>query len=169
MPEFYTLTKIHKNAPVGRPIVSGSSGPTERISSFVDSLLQPIAQKQESYIKDTTNFINFIENTPLPDGAVLDTLDVCLLYTNNPLEEGIEVVCQYYQEHYQSKTPIPTQSLGDLMRLILKENSFKFNDKHYLETHGIALGTKMVVAFAVIFMVHIEKQLPAISPQKPLI
>ena len=53
----------------GQRIVSGRSGPTERISSFVDSLLQPIAQKQESYIKDTSHFINFIENTPLPDGA----------------------------------------------------------------------------------------------------
>ena len=42
IPEFYTLTKIHKKTPVGRPIVSGSSGPTEHISSFVDSLLQPI-------------------------------------------------------------------------------------------------------------------------------
>ena len=29
-------------------MVSDSGGPTERISSFVDSLLQPIAQKQES-------------------------------------------------------------------------------------------------------------------------
>ena len=48
------LTKIHKKTPVGRPIVSGSSGPTERITSFVGSLLQPIAIKQESYIKDTT-------------------------------------------------------------------------------------------------------------------
>ena len=60
--EFYTLTKIHKNTPVSRPIVSGSGGPTERIFSFADSLLQPIAQKQESYIKDTTHFINFIDN-----------------------------------------------------------------------------------------------------------
>ncbi|XP_044167639.1 uncharacterized protein LOC122951676 [Acropora millepora] len=169
IPEFYTLTKIHKNTPVGRPTVSVSSGPTERISSFVDSLLQPIAQKQESYIKDTTHLINFIENTPLPDGAVLATSDVCSLYTNIPQEEGIEVVCQNYQEHYQSKTPIPTQSLGDLMPLILKENSFKFNDKHYLQTHGIAMGTKMAVAFAVIFMAHIEKQLLANSPHKPLI
>ncbi|XP_068748834.1 uncharacterized protein [Montipora capricornis] len=105
IPEFYTLTKIHKNIPVGRPIVSGSSGPTERISSFVDSLLQPIAQKQESYIKDTTHLINVIENTPLPDGAVLATLEVCSLYTNIPQDEGLEVVCQYYQEHYQSKYP----------------------------------------------------------------
>ena len=50
IPEFYKLTKIHKHTPVGRPIVSGSGGPTERISSLVDSLLQPIAKKQESYI-----------------------------------------------------------------------------------------------------------------------
>ena len=46
IPEFYTLTKIHKKTPVGRPIVSGSSGPTDRISSFVDSLLQPTVIKK---------------------------------------------------------------------------------------------------------------------------
>ena len=108
--------------------------------------------KNKSHISDTSHFINFIENTPLPDGAVLATLDVCSLYTKIPQGEGIEVVGQHYQEHYQSKTPISTQSLGDLMRLILKENSFKFNDKHYLKTHGIAMGTKMAVAFAVIFL-----------------
>ena len=28
------------------------------------------------YIKDTTQFINFIENTPLPEEAVLATFDV---------------------------------------------------------------------------------------------
>ena len=44
IPIFYTLTKIHKPKPVGRPIISGCEGPTaEKISSFVDSLLQPIS------------------------------------------------------------------------------------------------------------------------------
>ena len=91
IPEFYTLTKIHKKTSVGRPIVSGSSGPTEHISSFVDSLLQPVAVKQESYIKDTADFINFIENKQIPDNAVLATLDVSSLYTNIPQKEGIDV------------------------------------------------------------------------------
>ena len=45
------------------------------------------------------------------------------------------------------------------MRLILKEKSLKFNDKHSLQTLAIAMGTNMAVAFAVIFMAHIEKQL----------
>ena len=113
IPEFYTRTKIHKPTPVGRPIVSGSGGSTERISNFVDSLLQPIAKKTRViYIKDTTHFINFIENTPLPDNAILVSLDVCSLYTNIPQEEGINVVCQYYEEYYQSKTTYPGNILG---------------------------------------------------------
>ena len=56
VPEFYTLTKIHKPKPVGR-LISGCDGPTERISAFVDKLIQPSAKIQKSYIKDTTDFI----------------------------------------------------------------------------------------------------------------
>ena len=93
---------------------------------------------------------------------------MCSFYTNIPQEDGINFVCQYYEEHYQSKQSIPATHLRVLMRLILKENSFKFNDKHFLQTHGIAMGTKITVAFSVIFMAHIEKQLLAASPQKPI-
>ena len=39
IPEFYTLTKIHKPTLVGRPIISGCDGPTKRISCFVDRLI----------------------------------------------------------------------------------------------------------------------------------
>ena len=58
IPVFHTLTKIHKPTPIGRPIVAGNDGPTERISSFVDSLLQSIPKSQKSYPKDTTDFVN---------------------------------------------------------------------------------------------------------------
>ena len=43
-----------------------------------------------------------------------------------------------------------------MFRLILKENSFQFNGKQYLQTHGTAMGTKTAVSFANIFMAHIE-------------
>ena len=69
IPVCYILTKIHKPTPVGRPIVAGNDGPTERISSFVDGLLQPIAKSQKSYLKDTTDFVNFIERRNLPEDA----------------------------------------------------------------------------------------------------
>ena len=38
-PEFYTATKFQKPTITRGPIISGCDGPTERISSFVDTFL----------------------------------------------------------------------------------------------------------------------------------
>ena len=35
---------------------------TERISTFVDRLIQSIAQKKDSYLQDTTDFLNVIDS-----------------------------------------------------------------------------------------------------------
>ena len=167
-PVFYTLTKIHKPTPVGRPIISGCDGPTERLSAFVDKLLQPIAKEQESYLKDSTDFINFIERTRVPYNAILVSMDVTSLYTNIPQEEGIETVCNAYESFYEGESPIPTQYLKRALELILQENSFQFTGKNYLQTHGTAMGTKMAVAFANIFMGKVESQILEQSATKPL-
>ena len=71
IPLFYTLTKIHKPTPVGRPIISGCDGPTEKLSAFIDKLLQPITQKQQSHLKDTTDFINVSEKIKVPNRQYL--------------------------------------------------------------------------------------------------
>ena len=57
----------------------------------MDTLLEPIAQKQQSYTKDTikTDFIHFIEKTKIGQDAILVSMDVkSLIYTNIPEEEG---------------------------------------------------------------------------------
>ena len=56
-----------------------------------------------------------------------------------------------------------------LLRLILKENSFQFNGKHYLQTYGTAMGTKTVVSFVNIFMAHIETAILSKSVFKPTV
>ena len=116
IPVFYTLTNIYKPTPVGRPIISGCDGPTERISAFVDHLIQPIAQKQASYLKDTTDFLNFIEKTKLPKNTILVSMDVTSLYTNIPQEEGITTVCEAYEEFYQENPPIPSRYLREMLQ-----------------------------------------------------
>ena len=147
IPVFYTLTtKIRKPTPVGRPIISGCDGPTERISAFVDHLIQPIAQKQASYLKDTTDFLNFIEKTKLPKSTILASMDVTSLYTKIPQEKGITAVSEAYKEFSQEHPPIPTRNLREMLSLILQENSFQLGGKEYLQTHGTAMGTKMAVA-----------------------
>ena len=139
---FYILPKIHKPGNPGRPIVSSNSHPTERISQFVDYHLQPLVHKLLSFVKDTNDFLNkLLTIGNLPADSLLVTLDVSSLYTNIPYNEGINAC-----DHFLRTRPhnnIPTGTLCDLIRMILTMNNFSFNDNHYLQIHGTAMGTKI--------------------------
>ena len=96
-------------------------------------------------------------------------MDVTSLYTNILQEEGIITVCNAYRKFYKDNPPIPTHYLREMLTLILKENSFQFNGKNYLQIHGTAMGTKMAVAFANIFMANIETQILSKNVIKPTV
>ena len=83
-------------------------------------------------------------------------MDVASLYTNIPQEEGITTICHAYDTFYTATPPIPTHYLREMLRLILQEDSFQFNGKDFLQTHGTAMATKTAVSFANIFMAKIE-------------
>ena len=96
-------------------------------------------------------------------------MDVTILHTNIPHNEGIEIVCKAYENFYKDNAPIPTHYLREMLRLILKENSFQFNGKHYLQTHGTAMGTKTAVSFANVFMAHTETTILSRTVFKPTV
>ena len=100
-----------------------------------------------------------LRRAKVPADAILVSMDVTSLYTNIPEEEGIQTVCNAYEKFYMNKPPIPTRLIDKALRLILQENSFQFNGKNYLQTHRTAMGTKMAVAFANIFMSKVESEI----------
>ena len=69
------------------------------------------------------------------------------------------MVCKTYETFPLNKPLIPTLYLADMLRLIINENSFQFNGKSHLQTHGSAMGTKMAVSFANIFMAAVETEI----------
>ena len=79
------------------------------------------------------------------------------------------VVCKAYDSFHKKDPPIPTNYLREMLRLIFKENSSQFLGKNYLQTHGTAMGTKMAVSFANIFMSAVEKEIISLSNKKPLV
>ena len=96
-------------------------------------------------------------------------MDVTSLFTNIPQNEGIDTVCKAYESFYKENPPVPTHYLREMLRLILKENSFQFNGKHCLQIHGTAMGTKMAVSFANIFMATFETEILSKSVFKPTV
>ena len=148
---FYILPKIHKDNNPGRPIVCSNNHPTERISQFVDFHLKLLVCTIPSYVKDTTttDFLNKAFNR-LPGNALLVTLDVTTLCTNIPHDEGIDA-CRYFLQKRADK-PIPTETICDLIRVILIMNNFTFNSKHYLQKLGTTMGTRMAPSYANLFL-----------------
>ena len=95
-------------------------------------------------------------------------MDINSLYNNIPLGAGISILCKTYETFYGKKLPIPTHFLREMLRIILKDNSFHFNGKNHLQTHGTPMGTKWQY-LANILMVKVETDIIKQSPYKPLI
>ena len=164
---FYILPKLHKQGNPGLPIISSNGHPTERISEFVDYHFKSLVQSLPSYIKDTTHFLLQLEQMgPLPDNAILVTLDVSSLYPNIPHNEGIEA-CRHFLNTRQDKT-LPAKRICDLIRMILGMNNFSFDNEHFLQIHEIAMGTLMAPSYANLFMGKFEQHTIDNTPFKPL-
>ena len=121
-PKFYISPKIHKENNPGRPVINSINCHTSEISRFVDHHLQPVVREIPSYIKDTNDFINKIDNFTVPPNSFLVTMDVKSLYTSIPNNEGIASVKKKY-DHYPNKT-IPTKIITTFLALILTLNDF---------------------------------------------
>ena len=130
--------------------------------------LKPLVQTLPSYIKDTTHFLLQLQNLgPLPDNALLVTLDVSSLYTNIPHNEGIDA-CRHFLYTRQNKS-LPAERICDLIRMILNMNNFSFNNEHYLQIHGTAMGTRMAPSYANLFMGKFEQNAIDNTVYKPLV
>ena len=159
-PVFYLLPKIHKQGTPGRPIISGCNSPTESLSKYLNHYLKPIVQTSPSYIKDTTHFLKIIHGLgEMPKNTILATLDVKSLYTNIPHQEGIQYCLEAIENHYKPKTPLPLKHIHQMLKFILENNYFTFDDKFYLQIHGTAMGTPFAPNYANIFMTKIENQI----------
>ncbi|XP_064479668.1 uncharacterized protein LOC135392988 isoform X2 [Ornithodoros turicata] len=148
---FYMLPKIHKPGNPGRPIVSCNGTATEKLSSFVDHLLKDIPPRLPSYIKDTNHFLQILNQCQPPPSSLLVTLDVSSLYTNIPHDDAEAPFSKY------SDSSCDPSVVSTLLELILKNNNFEFNDGHYLQVNGTAMGTKMAPNYANLFVGSLEE------------
>ena len=96
-------------------------------------------------------------------------MDVSSFYTNIPQEEGIAIVCETYEKFHDRNPPLAPHLLKEMLGLILKENYFQFSGKDYLQIHGMAMGSKMAVVFANVFMAKIEQAILRQNKEKPLV
>ena len=160
--QLYFLNKVHKHPHKLRPIVSASSGPTEKISGLLTKLLAPHLEDISSLVKNSIAVVNILEDLNVlayPD-LLLVSFDVQALYPSIPQGPGIEMALQRCcPTAPPTSREVPFKNMmRDLLRIILGDNHFKFNNSHYTQKSGVAMGTKCAPHLANLFMTSLEEK-----------
>lgn len=79
------------------------------------------------------------------------SLDVSSLFTNVPLFETVDFICDYIIDN-NITIPIPTSALKELLLRCTFNIQFKFNGKFYRQIDGVAMGSPLGPILADIFM-----------------
>eukprot|EP00794_Sanderia_malayensis_P007736 gene7736-8576_t len=82
-------------------------------------------------------------------------MDVKSLYTCIPHSDGL-IALKFFLEKRRDQNP-PTATLLRLAELVLTTNAFTFDDKFFLQTSGVAMGSKLGPSYACLFVGHQEQ------------
>jgi hypothetical protein len=171
---FFGLPKVHKDRskwafgiPPLRPIISDCPSATYIAGKLLDTFLQPISTTHDSYIRDTPHLMQVLRSVVVLPGTTLFTCDVESLYTNIPHDAGIEAVRLALREHWGEEKSTEIRLVCRLLRIQLMNNNFVFNERHYTQIHGCAMGKSWAPAYANIFMAHWEQRLRSATAHLP--
>ncbi|XP_071986734.1 uncharacterized protein [Engystomops pustulosus] len=157
-PVIYTLPKIHKNLtnPPGRPIVASSDSILSPLSILLEKILTPLVKTTPSFLLDTSEFLKLIKDIHKIDpGTIFATFDVNSLYTSIKHELGIRAVQKLLESHEYPQLEI--EFIIDLLKLVLTENFFMFQDNYYIQRQGTAMGSNVAPPYANTYMADFEE------------
>ncbi|MEL7309754.1 MAG: hypothetical protein AAGK05_19180, partial [Pseudomonadota bacterium] len=155
--KFYFLIKTHKSTEVPkiRPIVSNVNCPISKISWLLDKALKPLLQHVPAHLDNTQDLITRINS--LPEGmkrahSYPFSLDVVSMYTSIPQQDAIDVVERMMKNHNYNFFSLSPSDIAALLKVILENNYFTFENKVYRQLHGLAMGSSVSTILAILYM-----------------
>ena len=133
--------------------------PMVHISKFWDIIHSPLVQELPSFIKDTPQFLQIINDFEFTANTnhkpLLFTMDATSLHTSIP-HDGALKASKHFLDKRNNKS-ISTSTILQLIERVLKMNTFHFNGRYFSQKQGVAMGTKMGPSVACIFMGYLEE------------
>ena len=94
------------------------------------------------------------------------SIDLKSMYSNVPLDEGLAAFKQCLEDRPdQLKQNIPTDWIMKLVRMIMTQNVFTFNDETWLQLLGCCMGSRVSPSYANLFMGVLEKKILENCPE----
>jgi hypothetical protein len=157
-PELYGLPKLHKPDIPLRPIMSMNNSAQHKLAQWLVKKLEPVRRSIVTHsLRDTFQLVGELTNLNIQNTHP-SSLDVNSLFTNVPLLETIQIICDHIEEQ-NINLGLPVTELERLIRLCTQNIKFKFQGQLYRQVDGVAMGSPLGPVLADIFMANLEQKL----------
>ena len=168
-PQLYGLPKIHKNNVPLRPIVSTIGSPCYLLAKELARILSPLAGKTETFVKNSTDFVQRTKDLTINDNDMMVSFDVTSLFTRVPIDEALLIVKDLLQEDREldDRTPLSPTAVCELTKLCLRGTYFHQNGNYWEQADGAAMGSPLSPIIANLYMEHFEQEAIRLAVDKP--
>ena len=153
----YGLAKVHKPVelyPKVRPILSAVGTPTHSLAKFLVPFFSKI-NNNEYTVKDSFQFSK--EIVEQDSGLYMCSLDVESLFTNLPLDETINIICNNVFRGSAIVNSLDVNEFRNLLNIATKDAFFTFNREYYEQIDGVAMGSPLGPDMANAFLCEHER------------
>ena len=120
----------------------------------IKSVMSPIVGKTNSYIRNSSHFVERISEIELQEVDRLVSFDVKSLFTMVPIDDSLRIIRDrlVVDDTLDERTTLTIDEICDLTNLCLRSTYFRFNDCFYEQKDGTAMGSPLSPVVANIFM-----------------
>lgn len=111
------------SGPPGHLIISGVGLLVEKMTEYIDRILQPFVANTFSYVKDTSHLLTLLHEVTLPPNTLLGTLDIEAWYTSIHHTWGLQTIPKNLSSRPLNKRP-HNRLIIELLEFLLKNNKF---------------------------------------------
>jgi hypothetical protein len=119
--------------------------------------LKPLTKHIPSFVQNDISFLNHLPENILED-EILATFDVTSLYSKITHDMGHDAI-QLWLNKFQSELPghFTKDVILKAIEIILKNNTFQFNDTNYKQKIGTAMSTKLEPTYATLVLGYLKQ------------
>ena len=97
-----------------------------------------------------------MKNVTVNQETKIISFDITNLYTNVPITETLNIIKGKIDKQYNKEE---SRLIINMLRTIVEQNYFQFNNKIYKQQEGLARGSPLSAILSEIFLQHMEEKL----------
>jgi hypothetical protein len=156
-PSMHATIKLHKlNIPI-RPIINCRNATGYKLAKHLAKLLHNYFDLPYTYnVRNSIHLMTDLKTIELNNNIRICLFDIENMYRNIPKKEIINITNNVLENNIEIEVSTPKEII-QIMRIIMRQNCFQFDQQYYEQTEGLAMGAPIsAIILAELFIQYME-------------